>query len=155
MATAYQPKLHVVLYEPEIPQNTGNIGRTCVATACKLWLVQPMGFQIDEKQCRRAGLDYWDDLELEIVPNWAALRAALPERRYWFFTKTGENSYADFAYQPDDVLVFGSESRGLPQTLLSNHRDRTVRIPIRPQVRSLNLSNSVAVGVYEALRTMA
>jgi tRNA (cytidine/uridine-2'-O-)-methyltransferase len=152
----YEPQLHVVLYQPEIPPNTGNIGRTCVAAAAKLWLVRPLGFQMDEKQLRRAGLDYWPHLDWEAVENWAELTrrlaGPLAANRAWYFTKTATRSYADAAYERGDVLVFGSESSGLPAELLAANSERTVRIPMRPQVRSLNLSATAAIAVYEALR---
>lgn len=154
----YTPRLHVVLHQPEIPPNTGNIGRTCVAVGAKLWLVRPLGFQIDEKQLRRAGLDYWPHLEWEVVEDWTALAAKLHEPlasgRAWFFTKAASRLYTDASYQPGDVLVFGSETRGLPPELLAQHSDQALRIPTRPQVRSLNLSASAAVAIYEAVRQM-
>jgi tRNA (cytidine/uridine-2'-O-)-methyltransferase len=152
----YPPQLHVVLHQPEIPYNTGSVGRTCVAVGAKLWLVRPLGFRIDDYYLRRAGLDYWEHLEWEVVDDWPALLARLsveaPVRQPWLFTKTAARAYTDVAYQPGDIFVFGSESRGLPPSLLDADRDRALRIPIREQVRSLNLSNSVAVAAYEALR---
>ena len=148
----YEPRLHIVLHQPEIPYNTGSVGRTCVAVGAKLWLVRPLGFRVDDYYLRRAGLDYWDHLEWEAVDDWQALVARLPDRRPWLFTKTAEQAYTSARFEPQDVLVFGSESQGLPPTLLQTHRERTLRIPIRPEVRSLNLSNSVAIAVYESLR---
>jgi tRNA (cytidine/uridine-2'-O-)-methyltransferase len=152
----YEPRLHIVLHQPEIPHNTGSVGRTCVAVAAKLWLVRPLGFRIDDYYLRRAGLDYWEHLEWEVVDDWAALSARLAEQssqhRMWFFTKTATRTYTDAAFQPGDVLVFGSESNGLPPSLLEPNRDRALRIPIREQVRSLNLSNCVGIVAYEALR---
>jgi tRNA (cytidine/uridine-2'-O-)-methyltransferase len=148
----YEPRLHIVLHEPEIPYNTGSVGRTCVAAGAKLWLVRPLGFRVDDYYLRRAGLDYWEHLEWEVVDDWQALLARLPDRRPWLFTKTATRLYTSARFEPEDVLVFGSESRGLPQSLLDANRERTLRIPIRSQVRSLNLSNSVAIAVYEALR---
>ena len=152
MGVKYEPCLHIVLHQPEIPYNTGSVGRTCVAAGAKLWLIRPLGFRIDDYYLRRAGLDYWEHLEWEAIDDWAALVARLPQRQPWLFSKTGGTAYTSAAYQPEDVLVFGSESQGLPASLLESHRERTLRIPIRPQVRSLNLSNSVAIAVYEALR---
>jgi len=148
----YQPLLHVVLYEPEIPHNTGSVGRTCVAVGAKLWLVRPLGFRLDDYYLRRAGLDYWEHLEFEVVDDWAALAERLPVGQAWFFSKTAQQSYAGVEYRPGDVLVFGSESQGLPPTLLEAHRERALRIPIRPLARSLNLSNSVAIVAFEAVR---
>jgi tRNA (cytidine/uridine-2'-O-)-methyltransferase len=148
----YTPRLHIVLFQPEIPPNTGAVGRTCVAVAAKLWLVRPLGFRVDEKTLRRAGLDYWRHLEWEVVDDWRALSAVLPIERAWYFTKSARHSYADVEYRLDDILVFGSETAGLPPWILETHSARTLRIPTRPQVRSLNLSNSVAVAAYEADR---
>ena len=148
----YQPCLHVVLYQPEIPHNTGSVGRTCVAAGAKLWLVRPLGFRMDDYYLRRAGLDYWQYLECEVVDDWQALVSKLPERRPWFFTKTAQRSYSSVAYEPQDVLVFGDESQGLPANLLAQEPERALRIPLRAEARSLNLSNAVAVAVFEALR---
>jgi tRNA (cytidine/uridine-2'-O-)-methyltransferase len=148
----YEPCLHIVLHQPEIPYNTGSVGRTCVAAGAKLWLVRPLGFRVDDYYLRRAGLDYWEHLEWEVVDDWAALVAKLPPRPPWLFTKTAQREYTEAQFARGDVLVFGSESQGLPPSLLAAHADRTLRIPIRPQVRSLNLSNSVAIAIYEALR---
>jgi len=148
----YSPQLHVVLHQPEIPHNTGSVGRTCVAAAAKLWLVRPLGFRVDDYYLRRAGLDYWEHLEWEVVDDWAALRQALPASRYFYFTKTATRAYTQVAFHPQDVLVFGSESQGLPPSLLAPAGDQALRIPVRPAARSLNLSNTVAIAVYEALR---
>jgi tRNA (cytidine/uridine-2'-O-)-methyltransferase len=146
------PTLHIVLYQPEIPQNTGNIGRTCVAVGAKLWLVRPLGFRLDQRHMRRAGLDYWQHLDWEAVDDWQAARSRLPDREPWLFTKTADRSYTDAVFQAGDVLVFGSETQGLPPSLLQTHAARCLRIPMRPQVRSLNLACAVAVAAYEALR---
>lgn len=148
----YQPLLHIVLHQPEIPYNTGSVGRTCVAAGCKLWLVRPLGFRMDDYYLRRAGLDYWEHLEWEAVDDWPALERRLPDTRRWYFTKTAQRSYTSAAYQAGDVLVFGSESRGLPPEMLAAHPDHTLRIPIRPEARSLNLSNCAAIAVFEARR---
>ena len=148
----YQPRYHVVLYQPEIPQNTGNIGRTCVATQAKLWLVRPLGFRVDEHHLRRAGLDYWQHLNWEAVDSWDALLEQLPAPRMWFLTKHASTSYCDVSYQENDVLVFGSETNGLPPSLLEKHADRSIRIPMHSAVRSLNLSSAVAIAIYEAKR---
>jgi tRNA (cytidine/uridine-2'-O-)-methyltransferase len=152
MADPYEPLLHVVLYQPEIPYNAGSVGRTCVAVGAKLWLVRPLGFRVDDYYLRRAGLDYWERLAWEAVDDWAALSTALPGSRRWFFTKKAERSYLDALYAPGDALVFGSESAGLPESLLTLEPAAQLRIPTRPEVRSLNVSNSVAIAAYEALR---
>ena len=148
----YAPRLHIVLFQPEIPYNTGSVGRTCVAVAAKLWLVRPLGFRVDDYYLRRAGLDYWQHLEWEVVDDWAALTAALPVELHWYFTKFGERSYTSAGFTEGDVLVFGRESQGLPPEIVEGRRDRCLRIPTRPEVRSLNLSNSAAVAMYEAMR---
>lgn len=148
----YHPSLHVVLYQPEIPHNTGSVGRTCVAVGAKLWLVRPLGFRLDDYYLRRAGLDYWPHLEWQVVDDWEQLLAALPEQPRWFFTKSAERSYLTADFRAGDVLVFGNESQGLPPALLQAHAERRLRIPLRPQVRSLNLSNAAAIVLYEALR---
>jgi tRNA (cytidine/uridine-2'-O-)-methyltransferase len=152
MTSHYEPQLHIVLHEPEIPYNTGSVGRTCVAVGAKLWLVRPLGFRLDDYYLRRAGLDYWEHLVWQVVDDWNALTAELPATRFWLFTKKAERSYLNAAYHPGDVLVFGSESSGLPETLLEEHADAQLRIPTRGAVRSLNLSNAVAVAAYEAQR---
>jgi tRNA (cytidine/uridine-2'-O-)-methyltransferase len=154
----YDPCLHIVLYQPEIPYNTGSVGRTCVAVGAKLWLVRPLGFRVDDYYLRRAGLDYWQHLEWEVVDDWDSLVQRLPQHppfrptSPWLFTKTATQCYLDARFAPGDTLGFGSESSGLPAGMLTAHRDRCLQIPIRPQVRSLNLSNAVAVAAYEAQR---
>jgi tRNA (cytidine/uridine-2'-O-)-methyltransferase len=148
----YEPQLHIVLYQPEIPYNTGSVGRTCVAVGAKLWLVRPLGFRLDDYYLRRAGLDYWERLVWQVVDDWATLTAQLPTHRRWLFTKKASQSYLDAAYEPGDVLVFGSESSGLPDAILEPHTDSQLRIPTRNDVRSLNLSNAVAVAAYEVQR---
>jgi tRNA (cytidine/uridine-2'-O-)-methyltransferase len=152
MPATYEPQLHVVLYQPEIPYNTGSVGRTCVAVGAKLWLVRPLGFRVDDYYLRRAGLDYWEHLAWQVVDDWSALTAELRDRPHWLFTKKAQRSYLDVTYEPGAVLVFGSESGGLPDELLAKYRDSQLRIPTRSDVRSLNLSNAVAVAAYEALR---
>jgi tRNA (cytidine/uridine-2'-O-)-methyltransferase len=144
--------LHIVLYQPEIPDNTGAVGRTCVALGAKLWLVRPLGFQVDNRHLRRAGLDYWQHLEWEVVDDWNALCERLPDRNLWYFTKHAVRPYTDVAFSSSAVLVFGSESRGLPPSLLNEEPDRCLRIPIAAEARSLNLSVSVAIASFEARR---
>jgi tRNA (cytidine/uridine-2'-O-)-methyltransferase len=152
MPADYEPLLHVVLHQPEIPYNTGSVGRTCVAVGAKLWLVRPLGFRVDDYYLRRAGLDYWEHLAWQVVDNWAELEAELNGNRFWFFTKKAQRSYLGVQYNRGDVLVFGSESSGLPEAILAERADAQLRIPVRSDVRSLNLSNAVAVAAYEALR---
>jgi tRNA (cytidine/uridine-2'-O-)-methyltransferase len=148
----YDPLLHIVLYQPEIPHNTGSVGRTCVAAGAKLWLVRPLGFRLDDYYLRRAGLDYWEHLEWEAVDDWSSLVKELGPRDFWYFTKTAIRSYTDVRFEHGDVLVFGSESQGLPPSLLQAHCERQRRIPVRPEARSLNLSNAVGIVAFEALR---
>ncbi len=144
--------LHIVLFEPEIPDNAGNIGRTCVAVGAKLWLVRPLGFRLDDRHLQRAGMDYWEHLEWDVVDDWAVLAQRLPKSRPWLCTKTANKLYTEACYSPDDVLVFGSESRGLPPTLLVENADRCLRIPMHENARSLNLAVSVGIVAYEAMR---
>lgn len=148
----YEPCLHIVLHSPEIPHNAGSIGRTCVATGAKLWMVRPLGFRVDDYYLRRAGLDYWELLEWEVVDDWNTLCQRLANRKFWYFTKTATTNYTTACFSPGDVLVFGSESAGLPPTLLAENQATALRIPMRSQVRSLNLSNTAAIVMYEALR---
>ena len=148
---SYEPRLHVVLYQPEIPYNTGSVGRTCVAIGAKLWLVRPLGFRVDAYHLRRAGLDYWQYLEWEVVDDWASLLERLPQDRHWYFSKKAARTYSEAEFTEGDVLVFGSESQGLPAEML-DLQTRYLRIPTRGDVRSLNLSNAVAVAGYEVLR---
>jgi len=147
--------IHVVLYEPEIPQNTGNISRTCAVTGCHLHLIEPLGFDISERSIRRAGLDYWKYLTVSTYPDWEEFRAVNDGEFYYCSTKGSKrHSDVDYSTERDLYFVFGKESRGLPEPLLAENYDRCIRIPMRGMVRSLNLSNSVAVVVYEALRQM-
>lgn len=144
---------HIVLYEPEIAENTGNVGRTCVAVGAKLWLVRPLGFRLDERRLRRAGLDYWEHLEWETADDWEDLVRRLPtEGGWWLFSKTARRTHTAAGFQAGDKLVFGSESRGLPAGLMQSWSDRLLRIPMRDQARSLNLAAAVAVAAYEAAR---
>lgn len=144
--------MHVVLVNPEIPQNTGNIARTCAATGATLHLIEPLGFELSDKYLKRAGLDYWRLMRLEVHGSWAAFLAAYPQARLWLASTKAPRSYAGASYAEDDFLVFGCETKGLPETLLAERYDRCIRIPMRPEARSLNLANSVAVVLYEALR---
>ena len=144
--------MHIVLFEPEIPQNTGNIARTCAATGATLHLIRPLGFEISDRYLKRAGLDYWKMMRLEVHDDWRAFLAAYPLARMHFATTKAPRDYCRARYGPDDFLVFGRETRGLPEDLLREHHERCVRIPMRADARSLNLSNAVAVILYEALR---
>lgn len=148
----YEPILHVVLHQPDIPPNTGNIGRTCVAIGAKLWLVKPLGFSLDAKQLRRAGLDYWPHLEYEVVEDWNDLLTRLPVSSMWFVEKDGAKLYTSAAYKKGDILVFGSETSGIPTELMQAHPERTIRLPMRREVRSINLASSAAAMAFEALR---
>ena len=144
--------MHVVLVAPEIPQNTGSIGRLCVATGSGLHLVDPLGFTIDDRHLRRAGLDYWPHLALTRHPSWEAFTAARPAGRLLCFTARATRSYTTLRYREDDLLVFGGESRGLPPAIRTAHADVTFGIPIASEhVRSLNLATAVAIVLYEAL----
>jgi tRNA (cytidine/uridine-2'-O-)-methyltransferase len=145
-------RLHVVLVEPEIAANAGAIGRTCVAVGARLWLVRPLGFRLGERHLRRAGLDYWEHLRLTVVDSFDEVVQSLGPDRPWLFSTKAERPYTSAAYRPGDALVFGAESRGLPPGLLAAWAGRAVRIPMRPEARSLNLANAAAVACYEALR---
>ena len=144
--------MHIVLYQPEIPQNTGNIARTCAATGCMLHLIQPLGFSLEDKYLKRAGLDYWKMMEYHVYEDFEALMARYPDASLHFLSTKAPRGYTEASYGPEDFLVFGCETRGLPESLLSRVYDRCVRIPMVSGARSLNLSNSVAIVVYEALR---
>lgn len=144
--------LNVVLYEPEIPANTGNIGRTCVATGCRLHLIEPLGFQIDEKAVRRAGLDYWRDLDVTVYRNWQDFLTRNPAAPIYMATTKARQVYSEVSYEPDCYIMFGKESAGIPEEILVEYEKTAIRIPMIGDIRSLNLANSVAVVVYEALR---
>ncbi|MFO0956601.1 MAG: tRNA (cytidine(34)-2'-O)-methyltransferase [Isosphaeraceae bacterium] len=150
--TGSGPILNVVLVRPRIAANTGAIGRTCVAAGAKLWLVRPLGFHLDDRHRRRAGLDYWEHLDRAIVDDLDAIDREFGPGRLWLFETGPGPLYSDVRYVAGDALVFGSEDQGLPPSWLASHADRVVRIPTRPEARSLNLANSVAIGLYEALR---
>lgn len=143
---------NIVLVEPEIPQNTGNIARTCAATGCTLHLVKPLGFEISDKYLKRAGLDYWQYVDVKIWENIDELFAAYPGGNFYFFTTKGRHRHDQANFKKGDFLVFGKETKGLPEELLIEHEQACVRIPMLGDLRSLNLSNSVAIAVYEGLR---
>lgn len=143
---------NIVLVEPEIPQNTGNIVRTCAATGCKLHLVRPLGFEVTDKYLKRAGLDYWKDAEIFYYDGFDEVLSKFPSSSFYFFTTKARKNYSSVEFKEGDFLVFGKETRGLPEELLIKHPDSCVRIPMINDTRSLNLSNSVAIAVYEGLR---
>jgi len=143
---------NIVLVEPEIPQNTGNIARTCAATGCVLHLIKPLGFEISDKYLKRAGLDYWQFVDVKIWENWEEFTSAYPDGKFYYFTTKARHRYDNVHIEKDDFLVFGKETRGLPEELLVKHPDECLRIPMLGELRSLNLSNSVAIAVYEGLR---
>lgn len=144
--------INIVLHEPEIPQNTGNIARTCAATGAALHIIKPMGFTIDDKKLKRAGLDYWDKLDITYYENLADFFARNPDAAPYYFTTKAEHVYTDIVYPTPAFIMFGKETKGLPEDLLFKNRSHCVRIPMRDSLRSLNLSNSVAIAVYEILR---
>jgi tRNA (cytidine/uridine-2'-O-)-methyltransferase len=148
--------LHIVLLEPEIPPNTGNIARLCAATHTQLHLIEPLGFRIDDTTLRRAGMDYWQHVTWQRWPNWQAFEAArAPQSRLWFIEDGGRQRYSDVQFASGDYLVFGRETAGLPKPLLQAHPDQWLRIPMsNPQARSLNLSNCAALVLFEALRQL-
>ncbi len=143
--------LNIVLHEPEIPQNTGNIARTCAATGAKLHIIKPMGFEISDKHLKRAGLDYWHMLSITYYENLEDFFSKNPGN-YYFCTTKAPHTYAEASFKDNDYLIFGKETKGLPENLLSENLDKCIRIPMVSDARSLNLSNSVAIVVYEALR---
>ncbi len=146
------PELNIVLVEPEIPQNTGNIARTCAATGARLHLVEPMGFKVDDKKLKRSGLDYWYLLDITYYKNLEDFFEKNKDGKFFYFSTKARHTYAEIEYPDKAYLVFGKETAGLPEELLMKNKDNTVRIPMISDARSLNLSNSVAIGVYEALR---
>lgn len=143
---------NVVLVEPEIPQNTGNIVRTCASTNTKLHLVRPLGFEISDKYLKRAGLDYWPFADISYYDSLSELFAKHPEGKFWYLSTKGKIKYTDVKFEDNCFLVFGKETKGLPEDLLYSNYDRCIRIPMYKDLRSLNLSNSVAIVLYEALR---
>ena len=153
--------INIVLHEPEIPENTGNIGRTCVATGSSLHLIDPLGFHLNEKSIKRAGMDYWDKLDVHRYIDYedflktAAANAGSPDKpRIWYATTKAEKSYIEAAFAEGDYIMFGKESAGIPEQILVDNRENCIRIPMLPDIRSLNLANSVAIVLYEALRQL-
>ena len=145
-------KLNIVLFEPEIPANTGNIGRTCVATGTRLHLIEPLGFHLDEKAIKRAGMDYWSELDVTTYVNWEDFCEKNPGAKIYMATTKGRHVYTEVSYEPDCYIMFGKESGGIPEEILLENQETAIRIPMMNDIRSLNLSNSVAIVLYEALR---
>lgn len=144
--------LNIVLHEPEIPANTGNIGRTCCATGTRLHLIGPLGFSLSEKALKRAGMDYWQHLDVTVYDDYNDFLSKNPNAKIYYATTKAPNVYSQVSYEPDCYIMFGKESAGIPEEILVNNQKNCVRIPMNPEIRSLNLSNSVAVVLYEALR---
>ena len=144
--------MNIVLFEPEIPQNTGNIGRTCVATGTRLHLIGPMGFQINEKAVKRAGMDYWKELDVTEYIGYEDFLARNPAAKIYYATTKAKKRYTDVAFEKDCYIMFGKESAGIPEEILVEHEENCIRIPMNEHIRSLNLSNSAAIVLYEALR---
>ncbi|MCQ2539049.1 MAG: tRNA (cytidine(34)-2'-O)-methyltransferase [Acetatifactor sp.] len=144
--------MHIVLHQPEIPGNTGNIGRTCVATGTSLHLIEPLGFRLDEKSIKRAGMDYWQHLDVHRYMNYEEFKAMNPGAKIWMATTKAKRSYTEVTFGSDDYIMFGKESAGIPEEILVDNEETCIRIPMLPEIRSLNLSNSVAIVLYEALR---
>lgn len=144
--------LNIVLHEPEIPANTGNIGRTCVATGTRLHLIEPLGFRLDEKEIKRAGLDYWKDLDVTVYPSYEDFLTKNPNAIIYMATTKAPNVYTEVEYEEDCYIMFGKESAGIPEEILMHNKQKSVRIPMIGDIRSLNLSNSVSIVLYEALR---
>lgn len=144
--------LNIVLFEPEIPANTGNIGRTCVATGTRLHLIEPLGFRLNEKSIKRAGMDYWDDLDVTRYVNYQDFLEKNPDAKIYMATTKAKHIYTEVQYESDCYIMFGKESAGIPEEILVQNPDTSIRIPMIGDIRSLNLSNSVAIVLYEALR---
>lgn len=144
--------MNIILHQPEIPANTGNIGRTCVATGSSLHLIEPLGFRINEKELRRAGMDYWDQLDVTRYMNFEEFRERHPGAKIWMATTKAKRSYTEASFGPDDFIMFGRESAGIPEEILVDYEEMSIRIPMLSAIRSLNLSNAVAIVLYEALR---
>ena len=143
---------HIVLVEPEIPQNAGNIARTCAATGTALHMIRPLGFEVTDKYLKRAGLDYWNLVDISYYDSFKELRDKYPDSRFFFFTTKGRHRHSDVCFKDGDFLVFGKETKGLPEELLMQNEETCLCIPMRSEARSLNLGNSVALALYEALR---
>lgn len=144
--------MNIVLHQPEIPANTGNIGRTCVATGTRLHLIEPLGFRLNEKSIRRAGMDYWEHLDVTRYINYQEFLDQNPGAKIWFATTKAKQVYSEVSFGPDDYIMFGKESAGIPEEILVTNEEHCIRIPMLSDIRSLNLSNSVAIVLYEALR---
>lgn len=144
--------LNIVLFEPEIPSNTGNIGRTCVATGTRLHLIEPLGFRLDEKAIKRAGMDYWKDLDVITYINYEDFQEKNPNAKVYMASTKAPKVYTEASYEPDCYIMFGKESGGIPEDILLNNQENCVRIPMIGDIRSLNLANSVSIVLYEALR---
>ncbi|MBQ0027182.1 MAG: tRNA (cytidine(34)-2'-O)-methyltransferase [Lachnospiraceae bacterium] len=144
--------MNIVLHQPEIPANTGNIGRTCVATGSTLHLIEPLGFRLDEKSIKRAGMDYWDKLDVRRYVNYQDFLEKNPGAKVWMATTKAKHCYTDVKFGPNDYIMFGKESAGIPEEILVDNEETCIRIPMLDEIRSLNLSNSVAIVLYEALR---
>lgn len=144
--------MNIILHQPEIPQNTGNIGRTCVATGTALHLIEPLGFRLDEKSIKRAGMDYWQHLEVHRYTNFQEFLEKNPNAKIWMATTKAKHTYSEVTFGENDFIMFGKESAGIPEEILVDYEDTCIRIPMLPEIRSLNLSNSVAIVLYEALR---
>ena len=144
--------MHIILHQPEIPANTGNIGRTCVATGTSLHLIEPLGFRLTEKDLKRAGMDYWEHLDVTRYMNFEEFQTTHPGAKIWMATTKARRLFTDAVFGPDDFIMFGKESAGIPEEILVEYEETCIRIPMLPQIRSLNLSNSVAVVLYEAFR---
>lgn len=147
--------MNILLHEPEIPQNTGNIARTCVATGTSLHLIEPLGFRIDEKSVKRAGLDYWDQLDLHVYSSFEDFCIKNPQATIYMATTKARKTYAEMHYDENGFIMFGKESAGIPEEILIGYKEHSIRIPMLDTIRSLNLSNSVAIILYEALRQQA
>ena len=145
-------ELNIVLFEPEIPANTGNIGRTCVATGTKLHLIEPLGFKLNDKTVKRAGMDYWQHLDVTRYDDWEDFLEKNPHAKIYFATTKAKHVYTEVEYEPDAYIMFGKESAGIPEEMLVKYPEQCIRIPMIGETRSLNLSNSVAIVLYEALR---